>query len=126
MESRTPCILIVDDEEPVRRSLKAYLEDEGFKIFSAESGEEGIIILKNEAIDAAIVDIRLAGIDGTVFIEQAHLVLPGLVFLICTGSVEFKLPERLKNIGMKNDHIFRKPVSDLALLAETVKNLLKE
>ena len=125
METRTPCILIVDDEEAIRRSLKAYLADEGYNILSAESGEEGINILKTETIDAAIVDIRLAGIDGTVFIEQAHQILPHMVFLICTGSVEFKLPEKLKSIGMKNNHIFRKPVSDLSVLAETVKNLLK-
>ena len=126
METITPCILIVDDEETIRRSLVAYLEDEGFKIIATESGEEGLKILSKETIDVVIVDIRLAGIDGTAFIEQAHQMLPHIVFLICTGSVEFKLPEGLKNIGIKNEHIFRKPVTDLSALTEAIKNSLEE
>lgn len=126
MKTMTPYILIVDDDEAIRRSLKAYLEDEGFRLITAESGEEGLKILTKEMVDAAIVDIRLSGIDGTVFIEQAHQMVPHMVFLICTGSVEFKLPERLRTIGMENKHIFRKPVTDLSVLAETIKRLFKE
>ena len=65
-------ILIVDDEERLLRSLAFFFEDEGYKVYTAPSGEEALSILRQKKIDASIVDMRLPGIDGNEIIRRAN------------------------------------------------------
>ena len=69
-------VLVVDDESCIRNSLVNYLEDRGCKVVSAESAEEALETLRTEAVDVAIVDIRLPGMDGNGLIFAAHEMLP--------------------------------------------------
>jgi len=57
-------LLIVDDEEPVRRLLRDCLEPEGFAVFEAASGTEMHAVLAANAIDLITLDLGLAGEDG--------------------------------------------------------------
>ncbi len=57
-------ILIVDDEEPVRRSLAQILEDEGYEVATVASGEQGVEQAVQLAPDAIFLDVWLPGIDG--------------------------------------------------------------
>jgi two-component system nitrogen regulation response regulator NtrX len=63
-------ILIVDDESSIRQSLKGVLEDEGYKITVAESGEGCLDILRKRAFDVVLLDIWLPGIDGLETLEK--------------------------------------------------------
>ena len=126
MREKTYRILVVDDEESVRRNLQVYLEDEGFEVFTVDSGEEGLEALVRDPADAAIVDIRLHGMDGNRFIESAHSLYPGMKFIIYTGSVSYRLPERLQSMGIEESQIFRKPLSDMSILADALKNLIRK
>jgi two-component system, OmpR family, response regulator len=121
MREKKPRILVVDDEESIRRSLRTYLEDEGFEVVTAGSGERGLEILARGAADVAIVDIRLPGMDGNVFMERAQAVRPGIAFLICTGSVGYTPPEKVQALGIGDRDIFQKPLNDMALLAAAVR-----
>ena len=117
-------ILVVDDEESIRRSLRAYLEDEGFEVIDAESGEKALEILGQSRVAAAIVDIRLSGMDGSAFIERAHDLDSDLGFLIFTGSVGYQPPERLLRMGIREAHVFIKPLSDMAALTTALTTIL--
>ena len=119
-------ILIVDDEGAIRRSLRAYLEDDGFQPFTTGSGEEGLDVLAETAFDAAIVDLRLPGMNGITFIQKAHRLCPKMGFLICTGSVGFNPTEKLSALGVEIDQIFTKPIADLSTLADAVIKLIQE
>ncbi|WP_054252550.1 response regulator transcription factor [Neofamilia massiliensis] len=57
-------ILIVEDEETIRKFEKINLEMEGFEVLEAASGEEGIDLAKNENPDIVLLDVMLPGIDG--------------------------------------------------------------
>ncbi|HKQ59979.1 MAG TPA: sigma-54 dependent transcriptional regulator [Candidatus Polarisedimenticolaceae bacterium] len=57
-------ILIVDDEPGVRAALEAILADEGFRVTSAASGEQGLEALAAQAFDAVLLDVWLPGLDG--------------------------------------------------------------
>jgi two-component system nitrogen regulation response regulator NtrX len=57
-------ILVIDDEPGVRAALEGILEDEGFEVRTAESGEDGLAALETESFDAVLLDIWLPGIDG--------------------------------------------------------------
>lgn len=120
-----PNILIVDDEESLRRNLQEFLEDEGFEVFAAGSGEEGLGILTNEPIDLAIVDIRLPGMDGNMFIKETHILAPLIKFLIFTGSVDYKLPDEISSFGTTEGDVFRKPLNNMNPLSERIKKRLE-
>jgi DNA-binding response OmpR family regulator len=123
MSRRSYHILIVNDEASLRRNIRAYLEDEGFVVMEAGSGEEGLAKLVDNSPDAAIVDIRLPGMDGNAFILQAHRLLHVMIFLIYTGSVDYEPPPSLRAIGISEEHVFTKPQHDLAVLASALRRL---
>lgn len=118
-------VFIVDDESVVCSNVAAFLEDEGFTVFSAVSGEEALDFLLKQKIDIAIVDMRLPGIDGDTLILKAHEVQPVLKFLIHTGSTNYFVSKSLEEIGVKNEHIFRKPLVDMSVLTKGIINLLE-
>ncbi|MGZ7100187.1 MAG: response regulator, partial [Candidatus Angelobacter sp.] len=57
-------VLVVDDERDIRESLRGVLEDEGYKVLLAESGEACVEQLKKRSCEVVLLDIWLPGIDG--------------------------------------------------------------
>jgi two-component system nitrogen regulation response regulator NtrX len=57
-------VLVIDDEEAIRKSLRMVLEYEGYEFLEAASGPEGLETLKREAPDAVLLDIKMPGMDG--------------------------------------------------------------
>ena len=121
MKSDLPFILIIDDEESIRRNLQAFLQDEGYEVLTTNSGEEAMEKLTNYKPDLAVVDIRLPGMDGNTFILSAHQIHPNMKFLVFTGSMEYTLPQELRSLGLSEQHILRKPLNDFSLLANLIK-----
>jgi two-component system OmpR family response regulator len=118
-------VLIIDDELSLLKSLVAFFEDEGFFVRGAESGEEGLEILKMYKMNAVIIDLRLPGIDGNETIVRAHELQPALRFLIHTGSTDYQIPPLLRRIGIEQEVVFLKPLPDLSVLSEAVRALFR-
>ena len=57
-------VLVIDDEEAIRKSLRMVLEYEGYDYAEAASGPEGIEAVRREAPDAVLLDIKMPGMDG--------------------------------------------------------------
>ena len=57
-------ILIVEDDEEIKDAVEIYLRNQGYKIFKAKNGYEGLEIIKSETIHLAIVDIMMPKMDG--------------------------------------------------------------
>ena len=112
-------VFVVDDESVVCSNIAAFLEDEGFTVFSATSGEEALDLLLKEKFDVAIIDIRLPD-NGNMLIFKAHEIQPGLKFLIHTGSTNFSVSKSLEAIGVKKKHVFRKPLLDMSVLTRGI------
>lgn len=123
--SDNPHILVVDDEEMVRINIVAYLEDEGYQVKAADSGEEALRILTQRYFDLMIVDMRLPGMDGNELIIQSITHQPRLNYLIHTGSTEYRVPERLKQMGIKEEQILLKPLSDMSKIVDNIRKILK-
>ncbi|MEA1969957.1 MAG: response regulator [Thermodesulfobacteriota bacterium] len=113
-------ILVLDDEESIRQSIAAYFEDEGFVVFQAASGEDGVAIVEKNRIDGAIVDIRLPGMDGNAFILKAAAKQPDMKFLVHTGSTDYLLSKAVKAVGVVPEDVFIKPVHDLSVLVNAI------
>ena len=116
-------VLVVDDDEFVRINMTAYLEDEGFAVLSASSGEDALEILEREAVDLAAVDMRLPGMDGNAFIIRANELRPAIRFIVHTGSIDYKIPAPLKAAGVQTEHVLLKPLDDMDVFRETILSL---
>ncbi len=106
-------ILIVDDDECVAGNIQAYLEDEGYQVCIASSGEQALLVLDECKPDFAIVDMRLPGMDGNNFIQQASVIQNQLQFLIHTGSIEYTLPDFLRTNNKVRQSVFFKPIVNM-------------
>jgi response regulator RpfG family c-di-GMP phosphodiesterase len=84
-------ILIVDDEEPLRKLLQHWVEAAGATTIEAATAEEGLALAKSGGAPAvALCDIRLgAGKDGLWLAEQLRIGFPETVVLMTTGVLEF-------------------------------------
>lgn len=118
-------ILLLDDDERVRFNLKLFFEDEGFDCDTYENSENALSALKEKYYDVAIVDIRLPGIDGEDFISASFLLAPHLKYLIHTGSTQYRLPDKLIIPGIPIAGIFNKPISNMNLFTEKIKQMLE-
>ena len=83
-------ILIVDDEKPIRDSLKIVLSDEGYTTEVAGDGEEALEKIKNESFDIVITDIKMPKIDGIQLLETVSSISPETFFIIMTAYASVK------------------------------------
>lgn len=82
-------ILIVDDEAIVRESLRDWLNDVSYQVFTAEDGHQALEILEKERPEIAIADLVMPGIDGIELMKRAKYMLPNIEVIIITayGSI---------------------------------------
>jgi len=78
-------ILIIDDEEAIRLSLRGILEDENYEVLEADSAEEGIALVDNASPDLVFLDVWLPGMDGLAAQESLHARHPNLPVIIISG-----------------------------------------
>ncbi len=116
-------ILLVDDEEIVRINLEAYLEDEGYYVLSANSGEEALDMIADQKIDVGIIDMRLPGIDGNVLISELSKLQPEMKFIIHTGSMGYSLPASLVELGISDELVFKKPIKSISKFTGMIRKL---
>lgn len=117
-------VLIIDDEEFIRRSFADWFGDRQWIPFESESGEQALEILKTESPNCAIVDIRMGGMNGNDFIREASRKKPDMVFVICTGSPDYFIPDDLLALPNVSEKVFRKPVTSFVELEETLLKLI--
>ncbi len=80
-----PRLLLIDDEDGIRISLRGILEDEGYTVFDVGSAEEGLAFLERESVDLIFLDIWLPGMDGLSMLEKVQLRFPALPVLMISG-----------------------------------------
>lgn len=119
-------VLIVDDEGSVRSNLAAYLEDDGLNVETASSGEAALEMAERIQPDVCVMDMRLPGIDGNDTIRAMHVRFPHVLFVIHTATAEYALPDDLRRLGITDQQVFRKPVTDMAPLAQHIERLARE
>lgn len=81
----TARILVVDDDESIRKVLTTILEEEGYTVETAESGREGIRKSNEKFYNLALIDIRLPDMQGTQLLASIGNTIPRMVKIIVTG-----------------------------------------
>ena len=78
-------ILIIDDDDQLRKSFEKLLSEEGYMVESAPSGEAGLKLVHEKAPDLVILDMRLPGMNGLETFQSIHEVEPKLPVVIMTA-----------------------------------------
>ncbi len=83
-------VLVVDDEDALRRMLELLLRREGFEVLHADSAEAAIDVLRREDVDVVLSDVRMPGIGGLGLVEWIREHRPGLTAIVMSafGSVD--------------------------------------
>lgn len=122
MDKADLTVLLVDDDEMIRDSVSAYLEDEGFSVYSAASGETGLESIASIRPTVCISDMRLPGMDGDLFIIKAHALSPATGYLLHTGML-YSLSDELRAIGMTSEDVLLKPIHKLSVLVDKIMRI---
>lgn len=78
-------IIVVDDEENIRQTLKEILTDEGYLVMTASGGEEALRMIPSEAPDLVLLDIWIPGIDGIQTLKILKNMDPDIEVVMMTG-----------------------------------------
>ncbi|PIQ86081.1 MAG: two-component system response regulator, partial [Candidatus Omnitrophica bacterium CG11_big_fil_rev_8_21_14_0_20_45_26] len=113
-------ILIIDDEAEIVEQVKEFFEEEGFRVFTAESGEEGVRFLGQEKPALVILDMKLPDMAGTSVLRAVKQKSPKSKVIVITGYVDQAMMDEAEQIG--RDLFLQKPF-DLEKLREEVEKL---
>lgn len=115
-------ILIVEDEESIRKFVKINLERDGFLVREAETGERGLEVVENEKIQLVVLDIMLPGIDGFEVCKRMRERFPMIGIIMLTA----KSQDVDKIIGLEHgaDDYMIKPFNPKELILR-IKSLLR-
>ena len=115
-------ILIVDDDETIRSTMKAILEEEGYKVDLAGSGKEGIQKTNEQAYNVALLDIRLPDMEGVKLLKLMKDTMPRTRKIMVTGYPSTQ--NAIEALNKNADAYLIKPV-DIEKLLNTIKEQLQ-
>lgn len=114
-------LLIVDDENGILEEVKSFFEEEGFQVFTADNGEDGIAILKREKPELLLLDMKLPDMSGLHVLKICKESSPLTKVIVNTGYVDQVLIDQADELG--RDVFLHKPF-DLEYLRREVNKLL--
>lgn len=114
-------VMVIDDDDGVRRFIVECLELLGCSVLQASSGEEGLATLVADKPDVLIVDFAMAGLNGVEVAQAAHQIAPSMPIILATGYAETDAATGADGIS----HILRKPFQ-LDELASALQAFVKK
>jgi DNA-binding NtrC family response regulator len=117
-------VLLVDDSPNILNALLRVFRDEGYKIFTANSGKAALEILKKESIDLILCDENMPEMPGTELLRFARVQYPQMVRIMLTGLFDLELAKTAINKG-EVYKFFNKPWDDFELII-SVRYALKQ
>lgn len=106
-------ILVVDDEESIRRLMKIALTHKGHEVVTAETGEKGIEVFQAEKPEIVLTDIKMPGIDGIEVLKRLKEIEPDTQVIVITGHGD--MTSAIKALRLEASDFINKPITDEAL-----------
>ncbi|EPJ8758449.1 MAG: two-component system response regulator RssB [Pseudomonas putida] len=122
MQKTSATLLIIDDDDVVRASLAAYLEDSGFSVLQAGNGQQGLQVFEEHQPDLVICDLRMPQMGGLELIRQVSERAPQLPVIVVSGAGVMSDAVEALRLGAA-DYLI-KPLEDLAVLEHSVRRAL--
>lgn len=107
-------ILVADDDKNTRRLLQAVLEHDGYRVFTAENGEDALAVLDDQHIDLVILDIMMPKMDGYEFTKTLRESNNNLPILMVSAK---QLPsDKKQGFLVGTDDYMTKPIDEEEML----------
>lgn len=117
-------ILVVDDDESIRKTIAAILEEKGYIVDTAENGKEAIEKSNANFYNLALIDIRLPDMEGTKLLTEMKETSPKMIKIIVTGYPS--LQNAITTVNRGADGYLLKPVNIDSLLETIKRHLTKQ
>lgn len=108
-------VLVVEDYEALRSSLKKGLEENGYAVDVADNGEDGLWLAQNESYDVAILDLMLPKVHGLDILRQIRA--QGFAYPVLILTVQGSVSDRVQGLDLGADDYLVKPFAFEELLA---------
>jgi two-component system probable response regulator PhcQ len=92
-------LLLVDDEPNLTSALVRSLDRQQFEIFTADSAQQGLMILAGNDIDVVVSDERMPGMTGSQFLAEVRKKWPNTIRMILSGQADLEAAVRAINEG---------------------------
>jgi two-component system NtrC family sensor kinase len=106
-------LLIIDDEEGIRKVLSLSLASDGYEVHAASGGEEGVEIFKKESPPIVLTDIKMPGMDGIQVLKLIKRFNPDAEVIMITGHGDMDLA--IEALKLEASDFLNKPIKDEAL-----------
>ena len=113
-------ILIVEDDKEIREGVQIYLQSQGYKVFQAADGVEGLEIIEREEIHLAIVDIMMPRMDG---IRMTMKLREKYDFPVIMLSAKSEEVDKITGLNIGADDYVTKPFTPMELMARVNSQL---
>ena len=113
-------ILVVEDEKGIREAIQIYLKNQGYRVFLAENGQEGLKIVKNETIHLAVVDIMMPVMDGITMTMEVRKEYDFPIIFLSAKSEDI---DKITGLNIGADDYITKPFGSTELLARVRSQL---
>lgn len=117
-------ILVIDDDKSIRKIFRLNLEEEGYVVDTAETGEEALRKVERYHYNIALIDIKLGDVDGTDLLERIREKSPWMKKIIVTGFPSMQ--NAIKAVNKGADSYILKPVKIDRLLKIIEEQLRKQ
>lgn len=113
--AETNHILLVEDDEEIRNGIEIYMKNQGYEVFKAGNGEEGLKVLEKETIHLAVLDIMMPVMDGITMLMKLRE--KGYEFPVIMLTAKSEDIDKVMGLNMGADDYVTKPFTPLELIA---------
>lgn len=114
-------ILLVEDDKGIRDGVEIYLKNQGYRVFQAANGQEGLLLAQQEEIHLAVVDIMMPVMDGITMLMKLRAM--NYDFPVIMLSAKSEEVDKIMGLNMGADDYVTKPFTPLELLARVNSHL---
>ena len=115
-------VLVIDDEQSIRDLLDRLLRRKGYDVVLAESGRQGLALLRQEHPDVVVLDLKMPEMDGLTVLRQIRSLNRSQPVIVLTGSRTAEMEQQVRALGV-TEYIAKG--FSLHLLGDALKRLLK-
>ena len=114
-------ILIVEDDKEIRQGVEIYLRNQGYEVYQAANGAEGLKVIEQQELHLAIVDIMMPVMDGVTMLMKLRAM--NYEFPVIMLSAKSEEVDKIMGLNMGADDYVTKPFTPLELLARVNSHL---
>ena len=121
MNQQEYSILVVEDDREIRQGIEIYLRNQGYQVFQAANGQEGLEAIKSRELHLVILDVMMPVMDGITMLMKTRDL--GYEFPVLMLSAKSEEVDKIMGLNMGADDYISKPFTPLELLARVNSHL---